>query len=119
VGELIERVEDELLTWQRRVRNPDGCWPHYRIRSPPVNTMAGHGRALSSTRSIAEDVTQLLPPVEAIPPVRGKRGRPRYRPDGPYADRACDSAKHRDELRAKGIDPQIARRGTNTAPGSA
>lgn len=47
------------------------------------------------------DVTQLLPLVEAIPPVRGKPGHPRRRPDELYADRTYDSAKHRDALRAK------------------
>lgn len=55
--------------------------------------------------------------VEAIPPVRGKRGRPRCRPDELYADRAYDSAKHRDELRAKGIEPHIAQRGTEHGSG--
>ena len=37
------------------------------------------------------DVTQLLPLVEAIPPVRGKRGRPRRRPDQVQGNRAYDS----------------------------
>jgi DDE family transposase len=32
------------------------------------------------------DVTQLLPLLEAIPPIRGKRGRPRHRPDALLAD---------------------------------
>ncbi|MEU5853394.1 transposase, partial [Saccharopolyspora shandongensis] len=68
--------------------------------------------AFSLTGGNVNDVTQLLPLVEAIPPVRGRRGRPRSRPDELYADRAYDSAQHRDELRAKGIDPQIAERGT-------
>jgi transposase len=58
------------------------------------------------------DVTELLPAVDAIPPVRGKPGRPRRRPKRLYADRAYDSGPHRDELRRRGIRPEIARRKT-------
>lgn len=67
--------------------------------------------AASLTADNSNDITQLLPLVEAIPPVRGKRGHPRRRPDALYADRAYDSDKHRNELCAKGIDPRIAQRG--------
>ncbi|MTD56588.1 transposase [Amycolatopsis sp. RM579] len=70
---------------------------------PPAVTVAGGNR---------HDVTQLLPLIESIPPVQGRRGRPRRRPDELYADRAHDSDKHRDLVRAKGIDPQFARKGT-------
>jgi transposase len=38
------------------------------------------------------DVTQLVPLVERIPPVRGKVGRPRRRPDRVTADRGYDHA---------------------------
>lgn len=58
-----------------------------------------------------------MPLVESIPPVRGRRGRPRRRPDALYADRAYDSESHRDQLRGKGIDPQIARRGEEHGSG--
>jgi transposase len=57
------------------------------------------------------DVTQLLPLIDAVPPVRGRRGRPRRRPDTVYADRAYDHDKYRRQVRAKGITPHIARRG--------
>ncbi|TDQ01152.1 DDE family transposase [Labedaea rhizosphaerae] len=57
------------------------------------------------------DVTQLIPLIEAIPPVRGRRGRPRQRPDQVLADRAYDHDKYRKLVRAKGIRPVIARRG--------
>jgi hypothetical protein len=43
--------------------------------------------------------------------VRGRRGRPRSRPDALYADRAYDHDKYRKAVRAKGIRPFIARRG--------
>ena len=56
------------------------------------------------------DVTQLIPLVERIPPVRGRVGRPRRRPDCVVADRGYDHDKYRRLLRERGITPQIARR---------
>jgi len=64
------------------------------------------------TGANTHDVTQLIPLVEAIPPIAGKRGRPRRRPDRLYADRAYDSEPHRQKLRRRGIQPLIARRRT-------
>ena len=63
------------------------------------------------------DITQLLDLIDAIPPVRGKRGRPRYRPDTVYADRAYDSDSHRAALEALGITPFLARKGTEHGSG--
>ena len=63
------------------------------------------------------DVTQLLPLLEAIPPVRGKRGRPRRRPHRVQGDRGYDSEPHRQELRARGIIPILAKRGTGHGSG--
>ncbi|WP_434447538.1 transposase [Lentzea sp. E54] len=77
----------------------------------------GIALAASLTAGNINDVTQLLPLVEAIPPVRGRRGRPRRRPDALYADRAYDSAKHRDELQGMGIEPQIVQRGEDHGSG--
>jgi transposase len=57
------------------------------------------------------DVTELEALIDAIPPVRGRRGRPRQRPDELYGDRAYDHDKYRKKVRAKGIRPRIARRG--------
>ncbi len=72
--------------------------------------------AATLTGANAADVTQLEALVEAIPPVRGKPGRPQRRPRALLADRAYDSDPHRQRLRRRGIRPQIARR--NTAHGS-
>jgi len=62
------------------------------------------------TGANAHDVTQLLPLVAAIPPVRGKPGKPRRRPDTLQADCAYDSNAHRQALQDKGIEPVIPRR---------
>ncbi len=63
------------------------------------------------------DVTQLVPLVERVPPVRGKVGRPRRRPDRVTADRAYDHRPQRRELRRRGIRPEIARRNTEHGSG--
>ena len=63
------------------------------------------------------DVTQLLPLVDAVRSVRGKVGRPRRRPDRVTADRGYDHDKYRRQLRERGITPEIARRQTEHGSG--
>jgi len=63
------------------------------------------------------DVTQLLPLVEAIPPVAGKRGRPRKRPDIVQGDRGYDSQPHRIALRLLKIKSLLAKRRTPNGSG--
>jgi transposase len=72
-----------------------------------------HGTPLrvSLTGGHRNDVTQLLPLVDGLPPVRGKRGRPRRKPRTLYADRGYDHDLYRRRLRERGIVPKIARRG--------
>lgn len=55
------------------------------------------------------DVTQLLPLVDAIPPIRGVRDRPLQTPKVLYADRGYDSDSHRQKLRQRGIKAVIAK----------
>lgn len=63
------------------------------------------------------DVTQLLPLVDAIAPIRGTRGRPLRKPKVIYADRGYDSESHRERLRDRGIKPVIAKRRTEHGSG--
>jgi transposase len=56
------------------------------------------------------DVTQLIPLLDRVPPVRGKVGRPRRRPERVTADRGYDHDKYRRQLRERGIRSEIARR---------
>ncbi|WP_180736505.1 IS5 family transposase [Paraburkholderia sp. PGU19] len=63
------------------------------------------------------DVTQLLPLVDAIPPIRGTRGRPLRKPKVIYGDRGYDSDAHRKRLRDRDIRPVIARRRTEHGSG--
>ncbi|WP_411129716.1 IS5 family transposase [Streptomyces sp. x-19] len=73
--------------------------------------------AVTLTGGNRNDVTQLMPLLEAIPSIRGKRGRPRKRPKEVYADRGYDHDCYRRQVWAKGIKPVIARRGTEHGSG--
>lgn len=81
-----------------------------------ISDARGIPLAATLTPANAHDITQLVPLVIAIPPVAGKRGRPRQRPDCVQGDRAYDSAPHRHILRALRITPILAAR--RTAHGS-
>ena len=69
------------------------------------------------TGANCHDVTQLLPLIDAIAPLRGKRGRPLQKPQSVFADRGYDSEPHRQALRERGIEPVIARRRTEHGSG--
>jgi transposase len=68
--------------------------------------------AYTVTPGNRNDVTQLLPLLDRIGPVRGRVGRPRCRPDTIYADRGYDFDKYRRLLRQRGVGHRIARRRT-------
>jgi transposase len=67
--------------------------------------------AISLTGGHRNDVTQLLPLIDGVGPVRGKLGRPRRRAERLIADRGYDHDKYRRALRKRGVTPVIARRG--------
>jgi transposase len=70
------------------------------------------------TAANRHDVTQLIEMVDAIPPLRGKVGRPLRRPAMLVADRGYDAEDAcRRRLRERGITPVIARRGTGNGSG--
>lgn len=79
----------------------------------------GHGTPLAVilTGGNRNDVTQLLPLLDAVPPIRGRVGRPRRKPDSLFADRGYDHDVYRDQVRARAIVPAIARRGTRHGTG--
>jgi transposase len=68
--------------------------------------------AISLTGGHRNDVTQLLPLVDSVGPVRGKVCRPRQRAERVIADRGYDHDKYRRELWKRGVKPLIARRGS-------
>jgi transposase len=72
--------------------------------------------AVTLTGGNRHDVTQLLPLIDGVGPVRGKVGRPRQRAERDRR-RGYDYDKYRRELWAHGIKPIIARRGTEHGSG--
>jgi transposase len=69
------------------------------------------------TGANAHDVTQLMPLVEAIPPIKGVPGTPLSKPQSVMGDRGYDSDPHRQKLSGKGIKTEIARRRTEHGSG--
>jgi transposase len=95
------------VTGWRRLRE----W-HHLIVDP-----SGIPLAATLTSGNRNDVTQLLPLVDGVGPIRGKPGRPRQRPDSLIADRGYDHDNYRRELWARGVEPIIARRATEHGSG--
>jgi hypothetical protein len=73
--------------------------------------------AKAITAANVNEVTQLQGLVEAVPPVRGKPGRPRRRPDELSGDRGYDSEPERRWLRQRGNEPFLSQRGTEHGSG--
>jgi transposase len=73
--------------------------------------------AISLTGGQRNDVTQLLPLIDGVGPVRGRVGRPRQRAERVLADRGYDHDKYRRELWRRGVKPVIARRGSDHGSG--
>lgn len=59
--------------------------------------------AMTLTAANRNDITQLFDLVDAIPPLPGRRGRPRQRPAQVQGDRGYDSGFHRRGLKKKGF----------------
>src|SRR5205814_1157455 len=92
VGEAERGRPDRLVAGRDRQLVRAGVWggektgpsPVDRSRSGSKHHLIACGRgtplAVSLTGGNRNDITQLIPLVDAIPPVRGRRGRPRRRP---------------------------------------
>jgi transposase len=71
----------------------------------------------AATGANVPDINGLAPLFNALPPVKGKPGRPRRRPDRMQGDRGYDSEPHRQGLRELGVEPVLAERGTENGSG--
>ncbi len=71
--------------------------------------------ALVLTGANRHDSMALNDVVDAVHPVRQRRGRPRKRPHKLHADKGYDYDRCRRDLRARGIVPRIARRGIDSS----
>src|SRR5262245_16272568 len=119
-GEAERGRSDRLGSGGDRQLARAGVWggektgpsPVDRSRSGSKHHLIACGRgtplACSLTGGNRNDITQLVPLIDAIPSVRGRRGRPRRRPRSLYGDRAYHSREGRRELRRRRIQAKIA-----------
>src|SRR5262245_26762623 len=120
-GQVARGGSDRLVAGGGRQLACAGRWGGEQTGPSPVDrgrsgskhhtVTCGRGTPLALSVSAANrnDISELLPLIDAIPPVRGKRGRPRRRPGRLYGDGAYHSRRHRVELRARGIAATISR----------
>ena len=71
--------------------------------------------AVRQTAANVPDGQALEGLLDAVPPVKRPRGRPRRRPTKGHGDKAYDARKHRAALRRRHIRPRIARRGVDAS----
>ena len=121
VGEAQSGRSDRLVAGGDRQLARARVWggdktgpsPVDRSRSGSKHHLIACGRGTPLTVGLTggnrNDITQMIPLVDAIPPVRGRRGRPRRRPRTLYGDRAYHSREGRSELRRRHIQAKIAR----------
>jgi transposase len=79
----------------------------------------GNGVPLQTelTAANSPDIKHIIVLIVNIPPVRGKRGKPRSKPKKVYADRAYDDESARALLKWLDIEPHLARRNTEHGSG--
>jgi Putative transposase of IS4/5 family (DUF4096)/Transposase DDE domain len=120
VGEAERGRPDRLVAGGDRQLARAGVWggektgpsPVDRSRSGSKHHLIACGRGTPLTVGLTggnrNDITQMIPLVDAIPPVRGRRGRPRRRPRRLYGDHAYHSRERRAQLRRRHIEAKIA-----------
>jgi transposase len=122
---LAELHEDDRIDWSRTAIDTAHAWARgggQRTGTSPVNrgkrgskhivVVDGSPLAMATAAANQQDVKELLPDVDAVPPVRGKPGRLRRRPHRLCAARGFDSDAHRQASRRRRIRPLIARQNT-------
>lgn len=126
---LLAELPTRLVAGRRRfLQRPRSFWGQQTGPNPTdrrklgtkhhiVTDGQGIPLAYSLTGANRHDVTQLIPLVDAIPPVRGKQGRPKRRPGYVFADRAYHSAPHEAKLAKRHIGALIAHRNSGHGSG--
>lgn len=121
---------DRLLTSRRRFIIDSCRWGRPKTRPNPTDCArpgATHHILVDSNgvpvvailiSANTNGVTQLLPLVDAIPPIRAVRGRSLQKPSVVYADRGYGSTRHRRALRERDIRPVNTKRRTEHGSGA-
>jgi transposase len=121
VWQKLHRALLEQLNEADRAKGGGQAGPNPTDRGKPgtkrhlVVDASGVPLAVVMSAANVHDSRMCLEAVDAIAPVRGKRGRPRRRPEKLHADKAYDSRALRAELRKRGVTPRIARRGVESS----
>jgi transposase len=118
---LLERLRGaDQLDWSRALIDSsfvraayggEGTGPSPVDRSKPgskhhvITDAQGAPLATSTTAANVNDINQMAPLFNAIPPVAGKVGHPKQKPDALQGDLAYDSEPHRQGLRDLGVEP--------------
>src|SRR5512135_2167033 len=128
-GRAQRRRGDRLVSGGRRRSPPAGQQGGAGVGPSPVARACpgskhhlicdGGGIPLKviTTGGNINDVSSALDLVDGIPPVAGRLGRPRRRPDALLADKGYDSDRLRRELARRRIVPIISYRGTKGVQG--
>ena len=114
-----DRLEPGLRGQRQRAGEKGGAatGPNPTDRGKPgtkrhlITDRRGIPLALLLTGANTHDSVPFEDLLDAVPPVAGKRGRPRRRPDKLHADKAYDHRRCRQACRRRAIKPRIARRG--------
>jgi transposase len=125
---LLEKLHQaDKLDWQRAIVDSSsvrairggeatGKNPTDRAKKGSKHHVLSEAKGLPLAQHVTganvHDSKQLEPLVDAVPPLKGKRGRPRRRPRRVQGDRGYDSQPHRNRLRKRGIKPVLAKRRT-------
>lgn len=130
---LLDRLNAaDLIDWSRAIIDSssvraayggEGTGPSPVDRSKPgskhhvLTEAQGIPMVAMTTPANVPDINGLAPLFNAIPPIKGKPGRPRRRPERMQGDRGYDSEPHRQGLRELGVEPVLAERGTEHGSG--
>ncbi|MFF0022874.1 transposase [Streptomyces sp. NPDC005496] len=101
----------------RRHRSVAGRPAENGSKRHPICDGRGTPLKVITTAPNVNDVTRTLTLVDGVPPVAGRPGRPRCRPEALLGDKGYDSNAHRDELRRRRILPVISRNGSPNIKG--
>lgn len=85
--------------------------------TPAALSLRVHTWSRASSVGVSQRSSMIVGGGSTVPPVRGKRGRPRCRPDVVLGDRGYDHDRYRRLVWDLGVKPLIARRGTEHASG--
>jgi transposase len=130
---LLERLRNaDKIDWSRALIDSSfvraayggaGTGPSPVDRSKPgskhhvITDAHGIPLASSTTAANVNDISQLPPLFNAIPPVAGKPGHPRRKPDALQGDLAYDSEPHRPGSRDIGVEPVLPEKGIEDQSG--